>query len=79
MLLALVGGAMVPLEVFPPVMQTVARLTPHAWAMDALGAAVNASSGVVAVLPQLAVLLAFAAGFFVLAVLRFRRVLVGAG
>ena len=70
---------MVPLEVFPPIMRTIARLTPHAWAMDALGSAVNAGSGIGAVLPQLAVLLAFAAVFFTLAVLRFRRVLVGAG
>ena len=60
-------------------MQTVARLTPHAWAMDALGTVVNAGSGIGAVLPQLAVLLAFAGLFFTLAVFRFRRVLVGAG
>jgi ABC-2 type transport system permease protein len=77
--LALLGGAMVPLEVFPPVMQTAARLTPHAWAMDALGTVVNAGSGIGAVLPQLAVLLAFAGLFFAVAVVRFRRVLVGAG
>jgi ABC-2 type transport system permease protein len=75
MLLALLGGAMVPLEVFPSVMQTVARLTPHAWAMDALGTVVNAGAGLGAVLPQVSVLLGFAAVFFLLAVLRFRRVL----
>ena len=75
MLLALLGGAMVPLEVFPSVMQTVARLTPHAWAMDALGTVVNAGAGVGAVLPQVSVLLGFAGVFFLLAVLRFRRVL----
>jgi ABC-2 type transport system permease protein len=76
MLLALLGGAMVPLEVFPSVMQTVARLTPHAWAMDALGAVVNAGAGIDAVLPQLGVLVAFAGLFFLLAVLRFRQTLV---
>jgi ABC-2 type transport system permease protein len=78
LVLALLGGAMVPLEVFPPAMQTVARLTPHAWAMDALAAVVNAGEGVGSVLPQLAVLLAFAGLFFAIAVHRFRRVLVGA-
>ena len=78
MVLALLGGAMVPLEVFPPVMQTVARLTPHAWALDALGTVVNGGSGIGAVLPQLAVLLTFASLFFAVAVVRFRRVLVGA-
>jgi ABC-2 type transport system permease protein len=78
MLLALVGGAMVPIEVFPAAMQTVARVTPHAWAIDALSAAVNTGAGVTEVLPQLAVLLAFAGLFFAIAVARLRRVLVGA-
>ena len=35
MLLALLGGAMVPIEVFPPLMRTVSHVTPHAWAIDA--------------------------------------------
>lgn len=33
--LAAVGGSMVPLQVFPPTMQKIAHLTPHAWANDA--------------------------------------------
>ncbi|MGZ5351842.1 MAG: ABC transporter permease, partial [Actinomycetota bacterium] len=32
---AALGGSMVPLEVFPPVMVTIAHVTPHAWALDA--------------------------------------------
>ena len=79
MVLALLGGAMVPLEVFPPVMQSIAWVTPHAWALDAMGTVVNAGAGLGAVLGQLAVLLGFAALFFAVAVARFRRVLVGAG
>jgi ABC-2 type transport system permease protein len=78
MLLALLGGAMVPLEVFPPAMQTLALLTPHAWAIDALSTVVNAGAGIGEVLLQLAVLLVFAGVFFTIAVVRFRRVLVGA-
>lgn len=78
MLLGLLGGSMVPLEVFPPTMQTVARLTPHAWAMDALAAASQPGNTVVDILPELGVLLAFAVVFFAIAVTRFRRALVGA-
>jgi ABC-2 type transport system permease protein len=78
LLLGLLGGAMVPLELFPPTMQTLARLTPHAWAMDALSVASQPGNGIMDILPQLAVLLLFATVFFAIAVARFRRVLVGA-
>jgi ABC-2 type transport system permease protein len=79
MLLALIGGAMVPLEVFPAPMQQAARLTPHAWAMEALAVANGVGTGVGEILPQLAVLLGFAALFFGLAIVRFRRTLVAGG
>ena len=78
MLLGLLGGAMVPLEVFPPAMQAVARLTPHSWAMDALAVASQPGNSVVDILPQLGVLAVFAVVFFAIATVRFRRVLVGA-
>ena len=35
MILGLLGGTMVPIEVFPDVMRTLSHVTPHAWAMDA--------------------------------------------
>jgi len=79
LLLGLLGGAMVPLEIFPDTMRTIARLTPHAWAMDALSKATSSGASLVDILPQLAVLALFAAVFFGIAVVRFRRVLVGAG
>jgi ABC-2 type transport system permease protein len=78
LLLGLLGGAMVPLELFPSTMQTIARLTPHAWAMDALAIASQAGNAIVDVLPQLSVLAIFAVVFFAIAATRFRRVLVGA-
>ena len=78
MLLGLLGGAMVPLEVFPPAMQAVARLTPHSWAMDALAVSSQPGNSVVDILPQLGVLALFAVVFFAIATVRFRRVLVGA-
>jgi ABC-2 type transport system permease protein len=77
MTLALVGGAMVPLEVFPPVMQTVALATPHAWAIDAFHDLLLDGGSVVTVLPQLGVLLAFAVALLAIASLRFRHQITG--
>jgi ABC-2 type transport system permease protein len=77
MLLGLVGGAMVPTEVFPDAMRQLAHLTPHAWAVEGLRALGEPGAGVGDVLPQITVLAAFAAAFFAVAVVRFRRVLQG--
>jgi ABC-2 type transport system permease protein len=59
--LAALGGSMVPLEVFPPAMRTLAHVTPHAWGNDAFTELVRHRGGPADVLPQLAVLLTFAA------------------
>jgi len=75
--LALLGGAMVPIEVFPSVMQTVALATPHAWAISAFHELLTKGGGVIAIVPQLAVLLAIAVGLLALASLRFRRQITG--
>ena len=73
--LAALGGAMVPIEVMPAGMQTVARFTPHAWAIDAFGELVREDGTIVDIGPQLGVLAAFAGAFLVLAAWRFRTVL----
>ena len=78
MLLGLLGGTMVPPEIFPPVMQTLSHLTPHAWALDGFRQLSLRGGGLVAVLPDVAVLLGIAAVLLVIAATRFRRVLVGA-
>lgn len=75
MLLGLVGGAMVPTEVFPEAMRQLAHLTPHAWAVEGLRALGEPGAGVGSVLPQASILAGFAAAFFAVAVVRFRRVL----
>jgi len=77
MTLALLGGAMVPIEVFPPVMQTLAHLTPHAWALDAFHDLLLNGGGVVRIVPQLVALLAFAGGLLAVATIRFRRQVTG--
>jgi ABC-2 type transport system permease protein len=72
--LALLGGAMVPAEIFPEIMRTASRLTPHAWAIDGLRAVAIRDADLVGVLPQIGVLLAFAIVLLGLATVRFRQV-----
>ena len=73
--LAAIGGAMAPIEVFPDSMKTLARFTPHAWAIDAFSELVRRDGGFLDILPQLGVLAAFAAVFMALATWRLHRVL----
>lgn len=60
MVLGAVGGAMVPLELFDEPMLTLARLTPHAWAISALRDLVFDAATVTDILVQLGVLIVFA-------------------
>jgi ABC-2 type transport system permease protein len=73
--LAAVGGSMVPLQVFPPTMQTIAHITPHAWANDAFAQLIANGASITAILPQLGVLAGYAAVLLALATWRLRRVL----
>jgi ABC-2 type transport system permease protein len=73
--LAALGGSMVPLELFPPVMRTLAYLTPHAWANQAFAEILRRDGGVTDVLLELAVLAVFAVVLLTLGTLRLRRVL----
>jgi ABC-2 type transport system permease protein len=59
--LGMLGGCMWPLEIVPVPLQVVGRLTPHAWAMDALTDVIDSGVGVGSVLGPLAVLTAYAA------------------
>lgn len=79
LLLGLLGGTMVPGDIFPKAMQAIAHITPHAWAMDAFRKMLLDNAGLVQILPQLGVLLGFAAVLFGLAVFRFRRLMVTGG
>jgi linearmycin/streptolysin S transport system permease protein len=74
MLLGLLGGTMVPAEVFPEAMRTLSHVTPHAWAMDAFRTMLLRGGGLADILGPLAVLAGFAAVLLTLAVVRFRRV-----
>lgn len=73
LVLAALGGAMVPLEVFPPVMRTIAHVTPHAWALDAFTEVLGRRGTIADILPQLGVLAGYAAVLLTLATVLFRR------
>jgi len=72
MAMALLGGAWWPMEMFPAGLQQVVKVLPTTWAMSALTDITMRGQGLVDILPEAAVLLAFAAVFFVVGVWRFR-------
>lgn len=72
MALALLGGAWIPLEVFPQGMQTAVHILPTTWAMRGLSDIVLRGQGVADVLLEGGVLLGFSLLFFTIGVWRFR-------
>jgi ABC-2 type transport system permease protein len=73
LVLGALGGAMVPLELFPPAMATLARLTPHAWALEALRSLAGEGAGLLDILAQLSVLVVYAAVLVVVGTWGLRR------
>jgi ABC-2 type transport system permease protein len=70
--LAALGGAMFPLDLFPPTMQRIAHVTPHAWALDGFAELVRRGGTAADILPELAVLTGFAVVLMALAAWRLR-------
>jgi ABC-2 type transport system permease protein len=66
-LMAIAGGIMVPKYLMPQSMQTLSLFLPHGWALDGYQLVLVRGAGPVDVLPQVGMLLLFAAGFFLLA------------
>ncbi len=73
LVLAALGGCMLPLELFPDTLRTVAHVTPHAWAYEALAEVQRHSAGIVDIAPQMAVLAAMAGGLVALGAWALRR------
>jgi ABC-2 type transport system permease protein len=73
--LAALGGSMVPLEIFPEGMSTVAFVTPHAWANTAMAEIVRRDGGLGDVLLEVGVLALYAVVLLALAAWRLQRVL----
>jgi ABC-2 type transport system permease protein len=72
MAVAAMSGAWFPLEITGSTFQTVGHLLPTAWILDGLRGIVVRGFDVSEVLPAFGVSVAWAAGFFALAVWRFR-------
>lgn len=72
MLMAMLGGCMYPIELFPPFMQSAARILPTTWAMQGLLDLSLRGAGVVDILPEAGALVGFAVLFFGIGVMRFR-------
>jgi ABC-2 type transport system permease protein len=72
LLMVMLGGAWIPSFVFPAWLQKVTLVVPARWAVDGLDATTWRGASLVATLPTIGVLLAFAALFGTLAVARFR-------
>jgi ABC-2 type transport system permease protein len=68
------GGAWVPLEVTGPAFKAIGHLSPVAWGMDGFENIVARGLGFESVLLPSVALIGYAALFFVLAVLRFRKI-----
>jgi ABC-2 type transport system permease protein len=72
MMMALMGGCWYPLELFPAVVQSAVKILPTTWAMEGMLDLVLRGRGLVDILPEAGVLLAFAALFYAIGVWRFR-------
>jgi ABC-2 type transport system permease protein len=75
--LGALGGCMVPIQVMPAAMQSIARLIPHSWALLGIQSLIADGGGIATVLPNLAVLGAWAVGLLAVASWRFRRAIAG--
>jgi len=75
----LLGGCMYPLDVVGPVVRAVGHVVPQAWAMDAFVKLIYDHVGVLAVLPEIAVLALFAALLGGLAVRAYARTVYSPG
>lgn len=72
-LMAALGGVMVPLFVMPPVMQKIATYSPMNWGLDGLLNVLLRNGDVASVLPQVGRLAGFSTLMLVIAFLLFRR------
>ena len=72
MVMALLGGCWYPQEIIPEGVRTILQIVPTTWAMRGLTDLVARGLGLPAILPSAAILVAFAAVFFVVGIARFR-------
>ncbi|GIV62898.1 MAG: ABC transporter permease [Chloroflexota bacterium] len=73
MVMALLGGCWYPLELFPAAAQTIVKVLPTTWAMLGMTDLLLRGESWQGILPEAGVLLGFAALFFTIGILRFRK------
>jgi len=73
LVLAGLGGGMVPLELFSDTLRTVSKVTPHAWAYEAFAEIQRHQASFVDILPKLGALTAMAIGALLLGAWLLRR------
>lgn len=66
-LLAAIGGVMVPRFIMPPTMQSFSQLSPHAWGLEGFLDIILRGGNIVDILPEVALLLAFSCVMMVIA------------
>ena len=71
-ILAVIGGIMIPRFAMPPLMQSLALISPLYWGLDAYQGIFLRGDGPLAVLPQCSMLAGFALLFFGVALYKFR-------
>lgn len=74
---AALGGCMVPFEVFPGWLRSLAHITPHAWAVDAFTEVIQRGGDVGQIGLELTVLVLFGFSLLVAASISLRRAIVG--
>ncbi|HEB12295.1 MAG TPA: ABC transporter permease [Actinobacteria bacterium] len=72
LLLAALGGSMIPIAVMPELMQDLAQISPHSWAIAGFQDIIVRGHGISEIIPDVAALLVFAAVFFTVGLIRFR-------
>jgi ABC-2 type transport system permease protein len=70
--LGMLGGCMWPLEIVPPLMKTLARLSPASWAMEAYLGLIFDHASAAEVAPDAAIVFAFAAVIAIAGIIRLR-------
>ena len=68
----LVGGAFIPAFVLGDFLNTIGKVVPHYWALQAYNSLMIRGQGLVDILPELGILLGFTIAFFVIGLLRFK-------
>ncbi len=71
--LAAIGGSMVPVEVFPETMKTVAHVTPHAWVIDGFAELIRRDGALGDVALEIGVLALYAAALLGVSAVLLRR------